>query len=344
MESIQLWTLWQALLAPYADCFTKPAFRHFVEWVTGLALNVEEHTITQSLIGLDRPQDWKGLENFAEYGSWDRQQVERVCTQVLEEAPGRVWYGFHVSAIDDTKVHRSSKDVWGTCTFHEYTARCPNRAATVRAHNWVVLGALLQQHEQPAHFVPLASRLYFRQAQLPPADRGEPILFHTKNELLVDMARQQAQAVPGKHLAVFDGAFAVGNVVRPLLKPEAAQPRIDLVTRLRQDARLYRLPVPKPPGKRGPQPRWGRRLPPPRQGGRWPGAWKEGQVFLYGRVRQVRWKEVLCQWRVLGHDVKVLAVVAKVEGYNKRFTLVTSATELSGLQVVELFCARFRQE
>src|SRR3954453_11712454 len=86
MESIQLWTLWQALLAPYVDCFTKPAFRHFVEWVTGLALNVEEHTITQSLIGLDRPQDWKGLENFAEYGRWDRQQVERVCTQVLEEA------------------------------------------------------------------------------------------------------------------------------------------------------------------------------------------------------------------------------------------------------------------
>jgi hypothetical protein len=58
----------------------------------------------------------------------------------------------------------------------------------------------------------------------------------------------------------------------------------------------------------------------------------------------VQYKEVLCLWRVLGHDVVVEAVVAKVEGYTKRFTLVTSATELSGLQVVELFCARFRQE
>jgi hypothetical protein len=61
-------------------------------------------------------------------------------------------------------------------------------------------------------------------------------------------------------------------------------------------------------------------------------------------VRQVQWKEVLCQWSVLGHDVVVHAVVAKVEGYSKPFTLVTSATELTGLQVVELFCARFRQE
>src|SRR5262249_3884151 len=55
-----------------------------------------------------------------------------------------------------TKVHRTSADVWGTCTFHEYTARCPNRASTVRAHNWVVLGALLPESGRPAHFVPVA--------------------------------------------------------------------------------------------------------------------------------------------------------------------------------------------
>ena len=40
----------------------------------------------------------------------------------------------------------------------------------------------------------------------------------------------------------------------------------------------------------------------------------------------------------------VKAVVACVEGYKKRFTLVTSAIDLSGLQMVEIFCARFRQE
>ena len=85
-------------------------------------------------------------------------------------------------------------------------------------------------------------------------------------------------------------------------------------------------------------------MPPPRQGGRWPGVWQEGNVFLYGRLRKVSWKEVVCLWRVLGSDVPVKAVVAEVEGYRKRFTLVTSALALTGLQVVELFCARFRQE
>jgi hypothetical protein len=47
--------------------------------------------------------------------------------------------------------------------------------------------------------------------------------------------------------------------------------------------------------------------------------------------------------RVAGPAVPVKAVVAAVEGYRKRFTLVSSATDLSGLQLVELFCARFRE-
>src|SRR5207302_10007769 len=100
----------------------------------------------------------------------------------------------------------------------------------------------------------------------------------------------------------------------------------------------------RPKGRRGRMPHWGKTVPPRRQGGRWTGCWQVGSAFLYGRRRRVQWKEVVCLWRVSGHDVLVKAVVAKVEGYKKRFTLVSSATELSGLQVVELFGARFRQE
>src|SRR5262249_27264043 len=103
-------------------------------------------------------------------------------------------------------------------------------------------------------------------------------------------------------------------------------------------------PTQRRQGQRGASPKWGKRLPPPRQGGRWPGAWQQGTAFVYGRQRAVEYKEVICLWRVLGHEVPVKAVVARVEGYKKRFTLVSSATDLSGLQLVELFCGRFRQE
>jgi hypothetical protein len=350
-QATALWPVWQSLLSSFAWAFTQPGFRRFAEWITALAINPEEHTITQSVTAIERIADWKALETFAEYGSWQASYVTTALTWLVEEAPGRIWYGYHVNAADDTKVHRSGEHVWGTCTFHEYTARCPNRAATVRAHNWVVCGALLHNPDKPAWFLPLSGSLYFRKSQLPTAssDSASTVEFHTKCELAVDLFREQARIVGGRHLAVFDGGFALKSVVRPLVLPEAKEgktpPRIEFLTRLRHDARLYALPpTERPAGQRGPLPKWGRRLPPPRQGGRWTRWWQDGHAFIYGRRRQVEWKEIVCRWRVSGHEVPVKAVVAKVEGYKKRFTLVSSATELSGLQMVELFCARFRQE
>lgn len=342
MELKEVWNHWQELLAPFAEAFTFPGWQRFQEWITGLVLNVEEHTITQCLMGLGRPVDWKALESFAEYGAWDQDTVEEVAAELLDQAPGRQWYGYRVWGIDDSKVHRSSANVWGTCTFHEYTARCPNRAATVRAHNWVVIGALLPGDERPACFLPHTGRLYFRKSQLP---AGET--FRTKCELLVELLQREATAIPGKHLGVFDGAFAVHSVVRRLVCPTGAEPAVDFLTRLRGDARLHAwidTDAERRPGQRGPRRKWGRPLPPPRQGGRWRVPWRTGTAWIYGRRRQVRWKEMLCQWRVTGHDVIVKVVVAEVEGYRKRFTLVSSATRLTGLQLVELFAARFRQE
>src|SRR4051812_5017749 len=162
-----VWPLWHRLLHPSAPAFTRPGYHRFVEWVTALALNVEEHTITQSVTAIERTADWKAMESFAEYGAWRADYVTDALTRLVEKAPGRLWHGYHVSAVDDTKVHRNSPNVWGTCTFHEYTARCPNRAPTVRAHNWVALGALLQNLEQPAWYLSISGRLYFRKSQLP---------------------------------------------------------------------------------------------------------------------------------------------------------------------------------
>jgi hypothetical protein len=341
-QAQRLWSIWQALLVAFEWAFTRPSFRRFVQWVTAMALNVEEHTITQSVLALEQPADWKALESFAEYGAWRPAYVTDSLTRLVETAPGRLWHGDHVSAADDTKVHRSSPEVWGTCTFHEYTARSPNRATTVRAHNWVVLGALVENPGQPAWFLPLSGRLYFRQSQLPEIpdhpDCREP--FRTKCQLAVELFREQAHILGGRHLAVFDGAFALRSVVRPLVRPEDGSLRIEFLTRLRRDAQLF---APVPPGARANQ-RWGWRMAPPCQGGWWPGKWHTGEAYIYGRRRKVRWKEVVCLWHVLGWEVPVKVVWAKVEGYGQRFTLVTSAVELTGLEMVELFAARFRQE
>jgi len=347
LDVVRLFLLWKTLLLTFRPCFTRPGFARFAQWVTGHVLHSHDHTLTQAILAIDAPEQWQALEHFARHGAWNRDAIDEAAASLLDTDPGLYWFGFRLLAGDDTKVHRTSKDVWGVCTFHEYSARSPNRATTVRAHNWVATGALLRRHDAPACYAPLALRLYHRATQLPEsAGAGSPpVPFRTKPELMVEMTRSWARLSPGeKHLLAVDGGYALKSVIVPLVKPPAGTPRVDVVTRLRHDAALYRLPEPRREGQRGRPRKYGTRRSPPGQGGRWPGPWREGEAFVYGRMRKVRYKELVCLWRALGSDILVKVVVAEVEGYKERFTLLTTATELSGLEVVEVFAARFRQE
>ena len=65
-HATRLWSIWQSLLQHFTWAFTRPGHRRFVEWVTALAINVEEHTITQSVIAIERTADWKAMERFVE--------------------------------------------------------------------------------------------------------------------------------------------------------------------------------------------------------------------------------------------------------------------------------------
>jgi len=54
-----LWSHWQDLLDHFAWGFSRPGYYRFAEWITAMAINVEEHTVTQSSLAVERPFDWK---------------------------------------------------------------------------------------------------------------------------------------------------------------------------------------------------------------------------------------------------------------------------------------------
>ena len=82
----------------------------------------------------------------------------------------------------------------------------------------------------------------------------------------------------------------------------------------------------------------------PRHHEKWDTPWHKGRAWVYGRMRKIRYQQVLCQWAVSGYDELVHAFVFEVEGYDEPWFLVTTAKDLSGEQVVAAFAARFRQE
>jgi hypothetical protein len=335
-EATQLWEWWHALCAPFATVFTRPGWVRFVQWVTGMVLCWEEHTLTQIVTALGLESRWRVLEHFAEYGVWDREAVERQTLRLIEQERPARWGRYHPVALDDTKLHRTSAKVWGTCTFHEASARSPNRAETVRAHNWVVRGDLVPG--TPWVYLPHAARLYCRQKQLPPGET-----FHTKTTQAVELLRQADAESTAPILGVFDGAYAVETVVKPGLNPGPEQRRIEILTRLRVDARLYH-PVLSPPRRKGRPPKWGKRLAAPHHHMYWSTSWRAGRAWVYGRVRAFRYKQLRCRWAVSGAEVPVHVFVVEVPGYREPWFLVTTALDLLAAQVVGAFAARFRQE
>src|ERR1043165_541520 len=304
-DAKSLWAAWQYLLAPFASVFTRPGWVRFLQWVTGTVLCWEQHTVTQILLSIGLASRWRVLEHFAEYGAWHREGVERTLIRVIEEEYPARCHGYHPVALDDTKEHRTSADVWGTCTFFEAAGRSPNRANTVRAHNWVVAGDLVPG--EPWTYLPHSARLYFRASQLP---EGET--FCKKTELALELLRQTDAESAAPVLGVFDGAYAKTTVVRPCLKPPAGQRRIEILTRLRLDARLHAPLVAR--AGRGRKATWGKRLPAPKDHERWPSSW-QSRAYIYGRMRRFRYKRLRCIWSVSGPDERVDAYVLDVEGY-----------------------------
>jgi len=58
-DARQLWSWWQSLLAAFGPVFTRPGWVRFVQWVTGMVMCWEEHTITQILISLGLESRWR---------------------------------------------------------------------------------------------------------------------------------------------------------------------------------------------------------------------------------------------------------------------------------------------
>jgi hypothetical protein len=111
-QATLVWSIWKDLLCSFQGAFHKRGFRRFAGWITALALNVEEHTITQSVLALDRPADWKALESFAEYGTRHTNYVTAGLTRLIEVTPGRLWHGY-LSGLSTTPKSIAASPMFG---------------------------------------------------------------------------------------------------------------------------------------------------------------------------------------------------------------------------------------
>ncbi len=326
---------WFDILNDFTGRFTGPGYSKFISLACGSVLAERRPLVTEIITATSMENNWRAVEWFLENGKWPEGWIER---QLSAKASVHCTFkGRNIWALDDTKVYKTGKKIWGTCSYHEYTSRCSNRPETVWGHNWVLCGGL--SVGEGRMFLPTCARLYMRESQMPDGET-----FRKKPEMAVELLRLCAAESNNPDLAVFDGGYAVSSVVRPLLHPRADEPKVNFLTRLRQDSKLHQEPPPRRPGQNGRPRKWGKRLAAPADAENWPGKWQRTSAVIYGKKRQVRYKKVYCQWAPAGDKARVNAFAFKIQGYKNPWYLVCSDLDICPEDVVEIYATRFCQE
>src|SRR5947209_7541339 len=208
-------------------------------------------------------------------------------------------------ALDDTPTARYGPCVEGA-GIHHNPSPGPAGEKFVYGHVWVTLAGLARHPDWGTIALPLQAQLYIRAADLDklPPERRRP--FHTK----LDLAAQQLRwALPWvehhfeERWAVVDGGYAK----KPFLRPAGKDGWV-VVGRLRKDAALFSLPLPKPPSRPGPQPTYGKgRLSLAKRAGHKRG-WQQVECVQYGETVQKTIKTFLATWHPAGGVIRVVLV------------------------------------
>lgn len=153
-------------------------------------------------------------------------------------------------ALDDSPTQRYGRHVEGANVHYNPTPG-PANQAWLYGHNWVTLAFLLTHSWWGVLALPVLSKLYVRREDVAKlrAKHGA-WKFQTKHALALELVRQvvrtlRALGSRAGWIVVVDGAYAAKTLLRPLLAEG-----VQIISRLRRDARLFDLPCHQQ-GRRG---------------------------------------------------------------------------------------------
>jgi len=226
-----------------------------------------------------------------------------------------------VLAIDDTPTKRYGPHVQGAGVHHNPTPG-PAGSPFVYGHVWVVLGLLIAHPLWGIVALPLLARLYVRRKDLDAIDRKHRPVFATKLELAVALMRWAKcwLGLLGKPLwVVADGAYAKAAFLKAMRALGVV-----VVSRLRKDAALRTVPVPRP-GRRGRPRLYGEhRITLAKRAGQTRG-WTTGTFELYGKRVEKKYKTFEATWRPAGGVIRVV-LVDELKGWVAFFCTDPTAT------------------
>jgi hypothetical protein len=233
--------------------------------------------------------------------------------------------------LDDTLCAKWGRRIFGTGSFFDHVKR--PRAGYVWGHNWIVLAVVVRAGKRASVALPFWIKLYRPKKSCTSDD------FRTRHELVAGTLIAIRAWFSGPIHLLADGAYANDSLVGP-----AADQKIELVSRIRSDARL-RAPRPsrRSKYKRGRKPTLGRWLPRLKVLASTRSTFRSQHVNIYGKHVRLLLREFEAYWPPLRRVVKVVITRDPKRPMRVAY-LVTTDCGLSACEIVEFFAQRWTIE
>lgn len=296
----------EELILRYQGHFTAPSLDNFQSIIEGWLLTPGRKTIANMIrvAGAEVKKHHSAFYNFFSRAAWEMKDLK------TDLQSGVVKFFYPDSAVpvmtcgDDTVYRKTGRKTYGTGVFRDPVLSSRNQVVYCKGHNWVTFGLIVAPEFMQGKnlCLPLDEALYLKQQ-----DVGRSGEFRSHSELMVEMLSKFAERFPDRLIYhSVDGAYANEVVIGQRPK------NVHIISRLRQDAALYEIPV-RPLVKRQGRPcRRGKKLPRLTDLAleeRIP--WRETEVFIYGEKRPVLVKEIKALWYHVEKERPIKAVIVR---------------------------------
>ena len=325
----------------FKDCFTAPSVRHFAVLITGWALTVGTHTISQVILttGLHESEHFINLYRFLSHGKWDSDKVAFVIFKTIVEAllPHQTEL---VTVVDDTLNNHMGSKICGAGVQHDGSApKTGKKIGYGLCFVIIGLAVRLPGISSRVFCLPYAARLWWpRKAKVKPKGTD----YKTKPDLaleLISLTRSWLDSSITLRVVV-DGGYSNGTIIKSI--PEG----VHITGKLRKDAALNcPMEIDHPRGKGRPRKK-GKRLPTPQTlfgDSNITRHWLS--ICLYGKETIVTTYSFKAIWYAAsGNEVLSVVLVSDPCGDHPDTVLFDTDLTASDQDIIQRYCRRWSVE
>ena len=330
-----------AYILPFSILFSRPVWQNAFVLIFGAILARGKRTVTSCL----RVMGLKDEENFPRYhwvlshAKWSSLMASRILLGLVIKFIGI--QNPIVMVIDETLERRKGKKIKPKGYYRDAVRSSKKTIVKCFGLKWMTLTLLVK--------FPWSKRRWALpfMTVLEPSERSDKASKRRHKSSVkwsIQMLKQVRRWLPEVAMTVLgDGGFATATLCWECLKL-----KVNLVSRLRIDARLYDFPVERPSGAKGRPPKKGNKLISFKDMLKVEGLlWKEVEVNGYREKQcKVRYITNTALWHVEGHEPVPIRWVLVVDPTGKMdpVPLFSTDVNLSGERIIELFVERWSIE